>query len=337
LDPVRPVYDLNDSVDIIPIFDENDLENSVPRLRLEFARHDLNCFVPMLSEWLFDPVVSAIEGLGVPILASEHNDPWKIEELWWSRQARDACFRKVAAVHLLLERFKASLADDLAPRIHVIPNGIALVAETLSAPVANRPKRFIGVGRLEPQKRFDRLIKAFSRIASEIPEWRLDIFGDGAQQPALQMIIDKNDLADRVHLRGRSDEVLEELTKSSVFVMPSEFEGFGLVVLEAKMAGLASIAYANCNGPNELIRHNVDGLLAGPDEDGASLAESMIALAKDEERRVGMACRARENVKEFDFEAVVDRWEELLARIAGIERVETSVGVNSDVSVSGSG
>jgi len=104
--------------------------------------------------------------------------------------------------------------------------------------------------------------------------------------------------------------------------MPSEFEGFGLVVLEAKMAGLAGIAYANCNGPNELIQHDVDGLLAEPDEDGENLAAAMIALAKDEKRRIGMASRARENLKQFDFEALVDRWEELLVRVARTEEVE---------------
>lgn len=321
-EPVRPVYDLNDSVNVVPIFDENDIENSVPRLRLEVARHDLSCFVPMLSEWLFDPIIGAAEGLGVPILASEHNDPWKIEELWWSKQERAACFRKVAAVHLLLERFRSSLPVELASRIHVIPNGIQLVAEILSVPVANRPKRFIGVGRLEPQKRFDRLIKAFSRIAREIPEWRLDIFGEGSEQIILQVIIDRNDLGDRIRLCGGSETILQELTRSSVFVMPSEFEGFGLVVLEAKMAGLAGIAYANCNGPNELIQHDVDGLLAEPDEDGENLAAAMIALAKDEKRRIGMASRARENLKQFDFEALVDRWEELLVRVARTEEVE---------------
>ena len=88
------------------------------------------------------------------------------------------------------------------------------------------------------------------------------------------------------------------------------------------MAGLAGIAYANCNGPNELIQHDVDGLLAEPDEDGENLAAAMIALAKDEKRRIGMASRARENLKQFDFEALVDRWEELLVRVARTEEVE---------------
>jgi hypothetical protein len=66
-----------------------------------------------------------------------------------------------------------------------------------------------------------------------------------------------------------------------------------------------------------LIRRNVDGLLAEePDEKAEDLAASMFALAIDERCRLAMATRARENIKGFGIEAVVDRWEELLARVA---------------------
>lgn len=313
---LKPVYALNESVTLRPIFDENDIENSIPRMRLEVARQNLDCFVPMLSEWLFDPVIEAVESLGVPVLASEHNDPWKIEQLWWSKDKRAACFEKATAIHLLLERFRASLPDHFAPRINVIPNGIRIDQEILSSPVRNRPKRFIGVGRLAPQKRFDRLIKAFSRIRHQIPEWRLDIFGEGGEASKLQKLIDETALNERVTLRGQSRTILKELTYSSVFVLSSEFEGFPIVVTEAKMAGVPSICYANCSGPNELIRDNVDGLLAAPDENGENLAVPMLALAKNEERRIGMASRARENMENFDLEKIVNQWEELLAQIS---------------------
>jgi glycosyltransferase involved in cell wall biosynthesis len=284
-------------------------------MRLGVSQQELDCFVPMLSEWLFDPIVEAVDGLDMPILVSEHNDPWKIEELWWSRDKRIACFNRASAIHLLLENFRASLPSHLTPRVSVIPNGIRIDPEILSSPVDDRPKRFIAVGRLAPQKRFDRLIRAFARISSALPDWRLDIFGEGGEAGKLQKIIAESFLSDRVTLRGQSTLINKELVNSSVFVLPSEFEGFGIVVIEAKMAGLPTIAYANCAGPNELVRHNVDGLLSQPDEEGENLAAAMVALATNEDRRVGMATRARENIVDFDIERVVGRWEEILAKI----------------------
>lgn len=314
----NPVYRLNETVVVRPIFDENNIDPSVFRMRMDVARQDLDCFVPMLSEWLFEPVIEAVYGLGVPILASEHNDPWKIEQLWWPKDKRLACFNRTSAIHLLLDTFRASLPDHLTPRVTVIPNGIRIDSEILSIPVSNRPKRFIGVGRLAPQKRFDRLIKAFARISHQIPEWRLDIFGEGGEAGKLQKLIDENVLNERVALRGQSAMILNEFVNSSVFVLPSLFEGFPIVLLEAKTAGLPTIAYANCTGANELVRDNVDGLLPLQDEEGENLAAAMLALATDEDRRVRMASRARENIEDFDIEKIVDQWEEMLAQVVRV-------------------
>ena len=186
----RPVYGLNESIKVIGVFDEDNLSASAAKLRIEIAKSDLDVFVPMLSEWLFEPVIDACHGLGIPIIASEHNDPGKIEELWWARPRRLACFEKVDAVHLLLDRFKTSLPNAFQDRIYVVPNGVAVTARPTALTASARPRRIIGVGRLETQKRFDRLIKAFIKAAPDMPGWRLDIFGEGSERNMLQTLID---------------------------------------------------------------------------------------------------------------------------------------------------
>jgi glycosyltransferase involved in cell wall biosynthesis/GT2 family glycosyltransferase len=312
----RPVYDLNESVQVIPCFNENDLDSSIQRLRLSVATQNVDIFVPMLSEWLFEPVIEAVRCLEIPIVASEHNDPWKIEELWWTREKRHRCFELVDAVHLLLQTFRPSLSQELDSKVRVIPNGLTLDCEALASPLAPRPRRFIGVGRLEPQKRFDRLIKAFTSIASLIPEWRLDIFGEGAELPRLEALIASSGLADRVALKGRTETIMREFVQSSIFVHPAAFEGFGLVVVEARMAGLPTVAYLDCNGPNELIQHGVNGLLVSSDEDGTSLSEAMMILANNEDLRMLLAENARQGVEAFGWESIVNVWEEFLDSVA---------------------
>lgn len=321
-----PIYAVNDEVTIVPIFDESDLSNSISRLRLEVARYDLDCFVPMLSEWLFDPIVESAQGLEIPIIVSEHNDPWKIEECWWNKEARRSCFEKASAIHFLLGRFKRSLPDYLTSKIEIIPNGVEISDIHLLVGITHRPKRFLGVGRLAPQKRFDRLINAFALIEDQIPEWRLDIFGEGEERSELQALIDAKRLGDRICLCGETNTVLDEMTKSGIFVIPSAFEGFGIVVIEAKMAGLPCIAYANCNGPNELIRDDVDGKLVSSVDEIVTLAAAMLQLADDENERLRLAARARENIYQFDIRSVALQWERLIGNcVSGLDMNGTSL------------
>lgn len=308
----RPVYGLNESIEVIGVFNEENVSASSAKLRIELAKADLDVFVPMLSEWLFEPLIDACHGLGIPIIASEHNDPAKIEELWWERPRRLASFAKADAVHLLLERFRPSLPEAFQERIYVIPNGVPVTA---LAPTP-RQRRIIGVGRLEKQKRFDRLIKAFIQAAPAMPDWRLDIYGEGSQREMLQALIDNAGLGGRIALRGTTPNIPAELAASAIFVLPSAFEGFGIVILEAKNAGLPCIAYADCNGPNDLIRPEIDGLLVEPDEDGASLAAALTRIAANKALQMTMGDAAREDVQRFDIPLIVEQWERMLLEVA---------------------
>ena len=75
----KAVYPLYDGVNVIPTFDESDYGKSIPRLRKQLLDNNVDIFIPMLSEWLFEPIIEAAQGTGIPIVASEHNNPWKIE------------------------------------------------------------------------------------------------------------------------------------------------------------------------------------------------------------------------------------------------------------------
>jgi glycosyltransferase involved in cell wall biosynthesis/GT2 family glycosyltransferase len=312
----RPVYQLSPDVIVEPAFDENDTASSRTRLRSSLASHGLDVFVPMLSEWLFEPIMDAALSLDLPVIASEHNDPWKIEELWWDRSARLRYFDRAAGIHFLVSKFISSVPLELRTKTTVIPNGVHLEADVLNAPIEGRPKRLISVGRLEPQKRFDRLIRAFSELRNQFPDWSLDIYGDGSEKIRLEELISELKLNAVVALRGVSDGIMREYVRASIFALPSAFEGFGIVILEAKMAGLPCIGYADCNGANELIRDTIDGLLVSTDEDGCSLAEGLASLMENEDVRLAMGQRGRLDVGKYAYSHVVDRWEQLIESIA---------------------
>ena len=312
-----PIYRLAENISIVGIFNEGDIERSKTELRAAIASSDFDVFIPMLSEWLFEPIVEVCVELGVPVIASEHNDPWQIEERWWSKERRRDCFAKAGAIHLLLERFRPSLPLDCQDRIFVIPNGVGGADEALAPPQKRLP-RIISVGRLEPQKRHDRLIRAFGKLKDKCPGWEVHIFGEGGEKERLAALIAELGLRGRVILRGRSENIESELNVASIFVIASEFEGFGIVVLEAQRAGLPCIGYENCNGPNELIAHERDGVLISPDETGDSLAKALVTLVDDSKRRTSLGAAGHESVRRFNLDGIVDRWEAMITTV--IER-----------------
>jgi glycosyltransferase involved in cell wall biosynthesis len=273
----RPTFPLYESVTVKPIFNEDDLDSSTKQLKLDLISSDIDVFIPMLSEWLFEPIIDAVQETGISIIASEHNDPWKIEELWWQHDKRIDYFNKADKVHLLLNKFKESLPDRFHQKIEVIPNGVKIPDHL---PDSTRDNIIVGVGRLENQKRFDRLIDAAGLIQDKLRNtgWRIEIYGDGSQRNKLQGLINNHGIDDIVLLKGLSDGISDIYKKSSIYVIPSEFEGFGIALVEAMSFGLPGIGFSNCNGPNEIIRNDVDGLLVDDIEGLATAISSFISM-----------------------------------------------------------
>ena len=310
----KAIYDVNKEVSIVPIFDESKANRkaATKRLREELKNTKLDVFVPMLSEWIFSPVIEAASKLGFPIIASEHNNPEVIENQWWSHKERVEAFEQVDTIHLLRENYKDSLPQHLQKNIRIIQNGSYLGRWTTKK--NNKTyKRLISVGRLAPQKRFDRLIHAFALVAEKIDkDWQLDIYGEGPDQKELQHLIDFYELNGRIVLKGNNNHIEREYFSSDLFVLPSAFEGDPVVLVEAKMFGLPCIGYADCPGTNEAIHDHIDGLLVETDEDGRHLASAMIELINNNEQRKQFGLAAKRDSERLSMNIIAQQWEQLL-------------------------
>ncbi len=312
---MQPRYSLSNEVQVVPCFDETERDGGRLGLQRELAGSRIDVFIPMLSEALFEPVIDAAVRLDIPVIASEHNDPWRIEKLWWQRSARLATFAKADAIHLILDGFKRSLPKQLSKKAVVIPNGIRMKDRSPSLYRAGLYRRIISAGRLVEQKRFDRLIKAFWSLGEVREGWNLEIFGDGVLRTEMSELVRNLGLGDVVSIHSPTENLDRELLRSEIFVLPSEFEAFGLVVLEALAAGLPCVAYEDCNGPNELVRDGVNGLLVEPDQDGSNLAVALRRLIESDTLRSGLAARASECIYEYNIQDICLRWEEVIRNV----------------------
>jgi glycosyltransferase involved in cell wall biosynthesis len=303
--PIFPIYG---SVIVKPIFQEQRSSESIENLRANLAHSDIDIFVPMLSEALFEPIVQAAQDTGVLIIASEHNDPWKIEELWWPHNDRINCFDKVDSIHLLMNCYKNSLPEELQKKVHVIHNGIHVNNNTSWS---NREKLFISVGRLEEQKRFDRLISAVNIAQDTIRSnnYRIEIYGEGSLRASLSSQIKDNDIGDIIILKGQTHDIESVYKIASAFILPSEFEGMPMTLLEAMSFSLPSVAFAECNGCKEIIRHGTDGLLVG---DIKELSDAIVQLCSSIDKQM-MGQHAHNRSKDFTIDKFFRSWVSLLS------------------------
>ena len=197
-----------------------------------------------------------------------------------------------------------------AQRIEVIPNMLTITPKRVCD---YKTKRVISAGRYMSEKGFDRLIKAWNIINAHFGDWHLYIFGNGDRAP-YQRLVDHFRLGETVHLMPATDDIAEEFSKSSIYVMSSRYEGFGLVLAEAMSCGLPCVSFDCPYGPREIISDGNDGLLA-QDDNIEDLAQKIEQLMADVELRKSMGAKAIMNIARYQAETIMAKWTHLFESI----------------------
>ena len=191
--------------------------------------------------------------------------------------------------------------------VMVIPNPLAFKTEIFPILKERAKGRIISVGRLHPQKRFDRLISAFSLLAEKYPAWYIDIFGTGDEKNNLDNQIKQLGLSNRVFLNNPTSDIQREYANSQMFVLSSDLEGFGMVIVEAMACGIPVVSTDCPFGPSEIIEDGKTGLLARMDT--KNLADKMEWMITHDEERIEMGKNARLAASRYKEEIVMKEWE----------------------------
>jgi glycosyltransferase involved in cell wall biosynthesis len=262
---------------------------------------------------MFIPMAFALIGTDIPVVASEHIVPkhYKSRRLeFLLLMASGFILKRITA---LSESVKALYPKFLQRRMVAMPNPVHAPTGSADPTGDGKDRKIIlNVGRLDPQKDQKTLIAAFARLATDYPEWDVRIFGKGPLRGDMEEMIRQHELQGRVFLPGTTSEIAKEYQQAQIFALPSLYESFGLATAEAMSYGLPCIGFSDCNGTNELIIHEENGLLVTGAGRVESFANALEKLMSDAEFRVKLGRGALESTQQNSPEKVFDLWENLL-------------------------
>jgi glycosyltransferase involved in cell wall biosynthesis len=250
---------------------------------------------------------AAARAIGIPTVAKTHN----YVDLKYYR-AIDYL------VPTTLKQHRFLVAGGIPePRLSLIPNFSPIVARReagAGGAVGDRPLNIVAIGRLVHKKGFDILLHALAAARRHGVVFRCAIAGAGPERQALLKLCGELALENAVSFLGWQHDVRDCLTGADVFILPSRYEPFGIVCLEAMALGIPIVA-TRTDGPSEIL--DADTATLVPIDEPEDLARALGDIAADPTgaQRRAQAARAR-FARDYSEEAVVTRYLALYAEMA---------------------
>jgi glycosyltransferase involved in cell wall biosynthesis len=250
---------------------------------------------------------------GTRLVSTKHNDdPFRTGPFRFVERGLIRLADRVVAITESLRRFTVERVGAPADKVETIHYGLDGLPEpwgenTLDVVPAGT-RIVLAVARLTPQKGIDIAVRALAALPDDVV---LVVLGEGPERARLEQLALTLGVDRRLFLQGRVPDVAAWLERATVLVHPARWEGFGLGVLEAMLAGLPVVA-SNVSSLPELVVDAETGYLVKPD-DPSALARSVAQAL--EMPSLGAAGRERAR-HEFSVDRMADRTAELYARLA---------------------
>ena len=220
--------------------------------------------------------------------------------------------RRIDARVAVSEAAAAFARRRLGGEFRIVPNGVDVGAFSTEEPAPDLPpgRKVLWVGRLDPQKGFGVVLKAFARLSAELPDLQLVVAGDGRDRGAVQQL--PSEARSRVVMLGSVPHGLLPAyhAAADVFVAPAlGQESFGMVLVEAMAAGVPVVA-SDIAGYREVVQDGVNGLLVPPD-DASALAAAVRRVLGDPELAERLRDNGRARAETYSWERVTHQIESI--------------------------
>lgn len=301
-------------------------------LRKYIKKQNPDVVIPF-TEGVYCFTILSLLGTGIPIIASERLDPaamsptrkflkrlllpyadWLVVQ---TQSIKDYFPKKI-------QKKTSIIYNPVVTEVFKSPDGFqvqganaASSVQSSNTPIEGRSQerlnRIISVGRLYPQKNQEMMIRAFAKVADKFPDWQLVIYGEGPLRESLESIVESLEMQDRVLLPGRTEHVIEELRKSKIFCMSSDYEGMSNSMIEAVCVGLP-IATTDVSGVKELVENGVNGVII-PCGDVDKLSTTFSDLMNSGRLLEEYSKNSYAKRKLFRIDFIVKQWEQQIQQI----------------------
>ncbi|MGP5552988.1 glycosyltransferase [Psychrobacter celer] len=199
--------------------------------------------------------------------------------------------------------------EDLLPKLP--SSKMSVIPHSTHIPkLSNDTKRqnFVVISRLAKSKQIDHVIKAFSEVVKNYPNFILDIYGEGDQEEFLKQVASDLKLHNNVIFHGSTNSPLEIFQKAKCSIVTSDFEGFTLTIQESLANGCPVVSYRLKYGPLDMIQNGTNGYLVEKD-DIEGLAARLNLIASDDV--IFDEDIIQESMKNFTHDKFIDNWSNL--------------------------
>lgn len=170
-------------------------------------------------------------------------------------------------------------------------------------------KKIIVVGSHSYNKGYDLLLKVWGNIEQKYSDWELNVYGKYDKNNTFVKMRDEMNLQN-VKFHEPVKNIKDNYLESSIMLLTSRSEGFGMVLIEAMECGLPCVSFDCPSGPADIIKNDEDGFLINL-EDVNAMTDKISLLIENKELRKTMGAKAKENVKRYSQHEIVKQWDEL--------------------------
>lgn len=302
-------YRLAEGVNRINLLDESERVNKLRNLFTKWKRlkryvitnQDISCYITMLPISVF-MLMRLKKFINCKIIISERNNPASYGLV--NRFMMNYGVRRCDG--LVVQTEEISKFYDWVKKRIIIPNAINKDIDISGRRTVK--KKIVAVGRLNRQKNYPMIIKAFRIFGERYPDYRLEIFGRGKEENHIRRMIDEYGLGKQVVIRGYVNDVSRQISDAACFVMASDYEGMPNALIEAMCIGIPCVV-TDCagGGARDLIKNMKNGILVkrGAVDD---MARSMVRIVEDEQLSKKISKSAKTLRKKLDSDKIYGEW-----------------------------
>ena len=322
-------YPINDGIKITHVEVESGTK-SLPKTLWWFRKYIQKTQPDVVIAFMvsvYTVTLLALMGIDIPVISSVRNDP--AYSNLRKKITRKLLLPRSAHVVVQTQQIKKFFNKSIQNMTTVIYNPVnEKVFETsyyndddndnLGLKIKDeRLNRIISVGRLYPQKDQKTMIEAFAKVNEKHPDWKLVIYGEGPEREALESLVERLKVKDKVILPGRSENIIDELKKSKIFCLSSIYEGMSNALVEAICVGLP-IVTTKVSGTEELIKNGENGFIVNiGDKD--SMAKALTKIIEDENLQNQFAEKNKAQAIKFETNTIVNQWEDLVNSVVRLK------------------